>query len=373
MTDLRIPHSLPFLQTKTVLYVAGADSAALDARVAQRAPELREAFEEIGRHFLFLPELLGSIPEEVRDYLFPLQESPDAAAVCARIRETAGTGDGAGLLYMRNGNVWFRPLMDADALWEKVRGLTRHLDEAAGIRFRMDGIFTESIRSVSHKKGSAVEEMYDLEMEPFEGEGGGGGGFDFDFDLPDFGPCEAPAPARTPAPPTLVPEEPLDARTIAILAEIDRITASFGISVEELEVLLGYRVKLSHLQISRNGRILLADFGKEVKMNLLSKAVYFLYLRHPEGIRFKEMCDHRQELLDIYLGLTGRGEQDEIERTVDALVDPLENGLNVCASRIKAAFRNQVGEHVARFYCLEGAAGEAKKVPLDRDFVIWEY
>ena len=364
MTDLRIPHSLPFLQPKTVLYVAGADSAALDARVAQCKPEFREAFEEFGRHFLFLPELLGSIPEEVRDYLFPLQESPDAAAVCARIRETAGTGDGAGLLYMRNGNVWFRPLTDADALWEEVRGLTRHLDEAAGIRFRMDGIFTESIRSVSHKKGSAVEEMYDLEMEPFEG----GGGFD-DFDLPDFG----AAPARTPVPPTLVPEEPLDARTLAILAEIDRITASFGISVEELEILLGYRVKLSRLQISRNGRILLADFGKEVKMNLLSKAVYFLYLRHPEGIRFKEMCDHRQELLDIYLGLTGRGEQDEIERTVDALVDPLENGLNVCASRIKAAFRNQVGEHVARFYCLEGAAGEAKKVPLDRDFVIWEY
>ncbi|MBR5076893.1 MAG: hypothetical protein IKX28_07820 [Bacteroidales bacterium] len=371
MTDRRIHHSLPFLRPKTILYVAGADSAALDARVAQRGPELREAFEDIGWHFLYLPELLASIPEDVLDYLFPLQESPDAAGVYARIRETAGTGDGAGLLYMRHGNVWFRLLTNADSLQKEVGGLIRQLDESAGIRFRMEGILTETIRSVNHKKGSAIEEMFDREMEP--GEGGGGGDFDFDIELPDFGSCGAPAPARTPAPPPIVPEEPPDSRTLAILTEIDRITESFGITVEELEVLLGYRIKLSRLQISRNGRILLADFGREVKMNLLSKAVYFLYLRHPEGIRFKEMSDHREELLDIYLGLTGRDARDEIERTVDALVDPLENGLNVCASRIKAAFRNQVGEHVARFYCLEGAAGEAKKVPLDRDFVIWEY
>lgn len=358
MNDLHIPHTLPFLPTRTVLYVAGADSAVLDARIAQREPELREAFEDIGRRFLFLPELLGSIPDEVRDYLFPLQESPDPAALCARIRETVGIGDGAGLLYMRRGDVWFRPLPDADRLQKEVDALIRQLDESGGIRFRISGMFGGA-RSVSRRTESAIEETYD-EMECC-----GGSVF-------DMLPCED-LPEAAPVPPPAAPEEPLDPRTLAILTEIDRITEAFGISVEELEVLLGYRVKLSRLQISRSGRILLADFGKEVKMNQLSKAVYFLYLRHPEGIRFKEMSDHRAELLSIYLGITGRDAQDEIERTIDALIDPLENGLNVCASRIKAAFRNQVGEHVARFYCLEGAAGEAKKVPLDRDFVIWEY
>jgi len=46
---------------------------------------------------------------------------------------------------------------------------------------------------------------------------------------------------------------------------------------------------------------------------------------------------------------------------------------SVNASRIKAAFRNVVSDRIARFYYLEGAAGEVKKVPLDRDLVIWEY
>ena len=256
--------------------------------------------------------------------------------------------------------MWFRPLPDADRLQKEVDALVRQLDESAGIRPRKRAMFSGA-RSVSRRMESTVDEVYD-EMECC-----GSSVF-------DMLPCEdLPEAAPAPVPPPTAPEVPLDPRTLAILTEIDRITEAFGISVEELEVLLGYRVKLSRLQISRSGRILLADFGKEVKMNQLSKAVYFLYLRHPEGIRFKEMSDHRAELLDIYLGITGRDVQDEIERTIDALIDPLENGLNVCASRIKAALRNQVGEHVARFYCLEGAAGEAKKVPLDRDFVIWEY
>ena len=168
--------------------------------------------------------------------------------------------------------------------------------------------------------------------------------------------------------------EPLDPRTEEILAEIRRLQEKYGVSIDELEVMLGYTVKLSRLRITRGGRIYLTDYDdKEVKMTNVAKSLYFLYLRHPEGLRFKEIAEHKEELLHIYGNITGRDEPEEIERSIDILTDPLGNGLNVNASRIKTAFKNVVSDRIARFYYLSGGAGEEKKVPLDRDLVIWEY
>lgn len=168
--------------------------------------------------------------------------------------------------------------------------------------------------------------------------------------------------------------EALDPRTEEILSEIRRLQEKYGVSIEELEILLGYTVKLSPLRIGRSGKIILADYdGAEVKMPNISKALYFLYLRHPEGLRYKDIADHKDELLHLYSGITGRDDPAEIEKSIDLLADPFGNALNVNASRIKTAFRNVVSDRIARFYYLCGGAGELKKVPLDRDLVIWEY
>lgn len=164
----------------------------------------------------------------------------------------------------------------------------------------------------------------------------------------------------------------LDPRTEALLKEIERIQKEYGVSIEELEVLLGYTVTLSPMHITRSGKLFLVAFNEvEVKMDNVSKALYFLYLKHPEGIPFKDVADHREELLTIYRSICGRDDPAEIEKSIDHLVDPLGNALNVAASRIKIAFRNVVSDRVARFYYINGSAREAKKVPLDRDLVIW--
>ena len=168
--------------------------------------------------------------------------------------------------------------------------------------------------------------------------------------------------------------EALDPRTEQILAEIRRLQEKYGVSIDELEVMLGYTVKLSPIRITRGGKIFLSEYDdREVKMPNVSKALYFLYLRHPEGLRYKEIADHKDELLHIYENISGRDVPDEMEKSIAILVDPFGNGLNVNASRIKTAFRNAVSDRIARFYYINGAAGDIKKVPLDRDLVIWEY
>ena len=51
-----------------------------------------------------------------------------------------------------------------------------------------------------------------------------------------------------------------------------------------------------------------------VKLPNISKALYFLYLRHPEGLRFKDISGHKDELLHLYGGITGRDGPAEIEK-----------------------------------------------------------
>lgn len=347
--DLHVLCSVPFLNNGMVIYVSGPESRQQDQYVAQNRASIREKFAASDFRFIFIPDLLESIPESVQDYLFPMMEHPDRDAVYAHIRKTAHLGNKAGLLYQRGQDVFFREI-----------GPDSCVDEI---------IYPAKKEPACEKKISWIRKKSKRIAEPLDDffDGAMGGLFD-DMDF-SFSETAYVPPVEKMQP---VEEAPLNERTKAILAEIDGIKSKFGLSVDELMILINYKVQLSHLHISRGGKIFLSDFGKEVKMDLRAQAFYFLFLRHPEGIRYKDMADYREELMDIYWSLADR-ERADVEKTIDNLINPLGNEMNVCSSRIKAAFKNVVGEHVAKFYCIEGPAGDIKKVPLDRDLVIWEY
>lgn len=182
-----------------------------------------------------------------------------------------------------------------------------------------------------------------------------------------------PAPSAPEATAQDIPDE-TDPRTEAILSEIQRIQSKFGVTIDELEIILNYRIKLSRLFITRRNGIFMSDFdNREIKMDHLSKAVFFLYLRHPEGIRFKDLPEYRDELLKIYMRITGRDNMEDIRKSIDDIADPLGNAINVKVSRVKSAFRSAVSDRIARYYYIDGQAGSAKRILLDRDFVIWEH
>ena len=180
--------------------------------------------------------------------------------------------------------------------------------------------------------------------------------------------------AAAPAAPAAESECDLDPKTKALLDEIEAIKVKYGITIEELEAVLSYRVKLSHLRITRHKEIILDDFDhREVKMDALSKSIFLLYLKHPEGIRYKELCDHRSELEEIYLSISGRSDMDSIRKSIDDLTDPItSNSINEKVSRAKKAFREVVDVRIARFYYIDGRQGAAKRIALDRSLVIWE-
>lgn len=76
-----------------------------------------------------------------------------------------------------------------------------------------------------------------------------------------------------------------------------------AISVPVLEQLRieAARATLSPLVITEDYRFLLPNYGnREVQLSPIHKALYLLFLNHPEGIEFKNLVDHREELFALY-------------------------------------------------------------------------
>ena len=146
-----------------------------------------------------------------------------------------------------------------------------------------------------------------------------------------------------------------------------------GISQYILEQLIHPDDRLSKLIITSDYRILLPDYNDlEIKMEPLVKAVYLLFLKHPEGILFKHLPDYRQELTEIYVKLKPNGLNDRALQSIEDVTNPLQNSINEKCARIRGAFLSQFDDHMAKHYYIDGLRGEAKKISLPPDMVEWE-
>lgn len=165
----------------------------------------------------------------------------------------------------------------------------------------------------------------------------------------------------------------------------DLALQAIGMSNLELLRLEAARAQLSRLLITSDYRFLLPDYGnKEVEMSPIHKALYLLFLNHPDGIESKHLSDHRDELLSIYMRVSSWLDIDKVHDVVDRLVDPLDNAFNEKCSRIKAAFAASMDDYSAAYYAISGhklrhisASSrvwyERKKIiTLPRELVVWE-
>ena len=146
----------------------------------------------------------------------------------------------------------------------------------------------------------------------------------------------------------------------------------FGMSEKEITSLFHTEQPLLKLFISKNYKIFLGDERKEVRMEPLVKAVYLLFLKHPEGILFKHLPDYREELTRIYVKLKPMGMSERVIQSIEDVTNPLLNSINEKCARIRGAFVGQFDDHLARHYYIDGLRGEAKKIALPRDLVVWE-
>lgn len=132
------------------------------------------------------------------------------------------------------------------------------------------------------------------------------------------------------------------------------------------------QIKPSRLTITKNYTIWLTDYDKEVKLEPLVKSIYLLFLNHPEGIAFKHLPDHRTELTQLYIKLKPNAMNDRVLQSIEDVTNPLLNSINEKCSRIRATFQAEVETSLVDLYVITGKSGEAKRIALPRELVIWE-
>ena len=337
MSSIHISNiNLPFLDSCSVLFLGNTPDGYAEHYLKEQYESLRLDFDRHGYRLVYLPELFEDMVPEVLHYCLPgiSSEELNDRTVNDRLLEqvAASSQKGepcSGFLYSKSGEHMFHTLSED--------------------RNTVPKDITDFIESLPQQDFLIIEDT-------------------------TFPACSHYDYNQSCLEINCTHEDTLeDSKTEAILNEIERIQHEYGISLEDLDRILNSSVRLSRITITPQNRIYLSDYGnKEIRMDHLSKAVYFLYLRHPNGIRYKDLSDYHKELLDIYLKITGRDSMDEIRKSIDDIVNPLSNAINVKVSRIKAAFRSAVCDRIARHYYVDGTGGSPKKVTLDRSLIIWQ-
>ena len=144
-------------------------------------------------------------------------------------------------------------------------------------------------------------------------------------------------------------------RELAAAGRNDLLLRSIGVSVLEELRIEAAKSRLSRLLITKDYRIILVDYNnREVEMTPVHKAVYLLFLNHPEGIEFKKLSEYRGELLKYYMATAKLMDKQTIVESVDMLVNPLNNSINEKCSRIKSIFLNMMDQYTANYYIISG-------------------
>lgn len=151
-----------------------------------------------------------------------------------------------------------------------------------------------------------------------------------------------------------------------------RLLRESGVSESQIASLFYIERPLPMLIISKDCRIFLGNKQNEVHMEPLVKAVYLLFLKHPEGIMFKALPDYRKELTSLYEKVRPWGLTDRTIQSIEDVTNPLLNSINEKCARIKKALLGLIDSSVAEQYYIKGTRGEAKKIALPRDLVVWE-
>lgn len=147
----------------------------------------------------------------------------------------------------------------------------------------------------------------------------------------------------------------------------------YGVDDAEIMAAMNEEELFPQLIVTQDYKVVLAgEKNVEVEMEPLVKAVYLLFLSHPEGIVLKYLPDYRTELTSIYLLLRPYGLTDRVKKSIVDVTTPTQNSINEKCARIRKLFSSLLPQSVARYYAISGKRGEVKKIDLVRANVVWK-
>jgi hypothetical protein len=164
--------------------------------------------------------------------------------------------------------------------------------------------------------------------------------------------------------------------------EIEEILANLQNTVRELRLrgvalgaireIIDNQEPLSSLVITDDLRIFLPAYNNiEIVMSAQIKALYFLFLNHPEGIVLQNIEEYHSELINYYKQTSKGVLTPKMEESIRRLEVYGNNQINVLLTRIREAFCFKFDEHLARNYYVSGEKGEVYGIPLNPELIEW--
>lgn len=112
--------------------------------------------------------------------------------------------------------------------------------------------------------------------------------------------------------------------------------------------------------------------GMELPLRPLVKALFILFLKHPEGIRLKERGCFEVELREIYSVIAPNVAPEIRQRRVARLMDPADNAFSENSSSLNARLEVLFPDGTAGHYKIQGYNGYPRRIQLDPLLVTWE-
>lgn len=127
----------------------------------------------------------------------------------------------------------------------------------------------------------------------------------------------------------------------------------------------------SPITVSGDMKIYLPELNEiQLRMTPLATTVYIFFLCHPEGIRLKDIADHKHQLLEIY-SMVKPGSSDRLAlRSINELINPLGNSLQEKLSMTRRAIKRYILDpEMAKNYIITGERGGLYRIPLDPQLI----
>lgn len=352
--------SLKFLKgTRNAVYVG-----------PELSPEDKALLTETGVTVIFVQDVLADLTKEVLDYNFPgvvLPEGFSADSIYAWIRsELEFDADPSHymVVHFEYGNF---AVYDALTSIDKLLWYLKKLADRPEKKLRRAIKWSNPFNKMSSFSGSLYETVNnDIAQDE-----------DCDMIVTDrdlhfrVTPQEVPLPERPEKTADQLFNEEMDKEA----AEVKRLVNGLilkGFPAEIIKTWLKEAVKLSRLRITRQFRILLVDYDKEVIMRPLAKTVFLFYLRHPEGVQFSYLQDHAKELRMIYGHVSVNDNPQRMDASIASLINPFSNSICEKCAAVKGAFMSLIDDDIACNYYITGMQGGKKGISLDRSLVEWE-
>lgn len=146
-----------------------------------------------------------------------------------------------------------------------------------------------------------------------------------------------------------------------------------GVTLSAIHEFIDKQEPLSPLVITDDLRIFLPEYNNfEIELSAQRKALYFLFLNHPEGIVLQHLEEYHKELMNYYKQTSGGVVTPRMEESIKKLETYGNNQLNVVITRIREAFCSKFDERLARHYFISGERGQAYKIALPSELIRWE-